>query len=163
RTRERLAAAIDGVDEWARADATPAEEEITRIRRLIGRIQGDLAERPATERAQVDQAVTLIRNHPALNPPMPPLQPAAMPPTPHASAPRPCAPAARPTPPVAASGSSPRSARPPPKAQRSASPPSPAPQPSTAASSTGTATCSARSTPSKPAHPPPAKVPGRPS
>ena len=33
RTRERLAAAIDGADEWARADATPAEEEITRIRR----------------------------------------------------------------------------------------------------------------------------------
>ena len=37
RSPERLAAAIDGVDEWARADATPAEEEITRIRRLIGR------------------------------------------------------------------------------------------------------------------------------
>ena len=30
RTRERLAAAISGVDEWARADAAPAEEEITR-------------------------------------------------------------------------------------------------------------------------------------
>ena len=44
RTRERLAAAIDGVDEWARADATPAEEEITRIRRLISRIKGDIAE-----------------------------------------------------------------------------------------------------------------------
>ena len=29
RTRERLAAAIAGVDQWARADATPAEEEIT--------------------------------------------------------------------------------------------------------------------------------------
>ena len=42
RTRERLAAAIDGVDEWARADATPATEEITRIRRLIGRIKGDI-------------------------------------------------------------------------------------------------------------------------
>ena len=35
RTRERLAATIDGVDDWARADATPTEEEITRIRRLI--------------------------------------------------------------------------------------------------------------------------------
>ncbi len=44
RTRERFAAAIDGVDEWARADATPAEEEITRIRRLITRIKGDIAQ-----------------------------------------------------------------------------------------------------------------------
>ena len=50
RTRERLAAAIDGVDEWARADATPAEEEITRIRRLISRVKGDIdqAQRPRT-------------------------------------------------------------------------------------------------------------------
>ena len=38
-TRERLAAAIDGVDDWARADATPAREEITRIRRLISQIK----------------------------------------------------------------------------------------------------------------------------
>jgi hypothetical protein len=45
RTRERLAAAIDGVDEWARADATPAQEEITRIRRLISWIKGDIAPR----------------------------------------------------------------------------------------------------------------------
>ena len=27
RTRERLNATIDGVDDWARADATPAQEE----------------------------------------------------------------------------------------------------------------------------------------
>ena len=52
RTRERLAAAIDGVDEWARADATPAEEEITRIRRLISRDQRrpGQAQRPRTRR-----------------------------------------------------------------------------------------------------------------
>ena len=43
RTRERLAATIDGIDEWARADATPTTEEITRIRRLINRITGDIA------------------------------------------------------------------------------------------------------------------------
>jgi Phage integrase family len=41
RTRERLAA-IGGVDDWARAAATPAEEEITHIRRLITRIKNDL-------------------------------------------------------------------------------------------------------------------------
>jgi integrase len=82
RTRERLAAAIDGVDEWARADATPAEEEITKIRRLIGRIKGDIAQLPAAERAQVDQAVTVIRKHRAVNLGMP-----AVPPSPATKAP----------------------------------------------------------------------------
>jgi hypothetical protein len=77
RTRERLAAAIDGVDDWARADATPAEEEITRIRRLIGTVQGDLARLPAAERTQVDQAVTIIRKHRAVSLGMPAVRTAA--------------------------------------------------------------------------------------
>lgn len=63
RTRERLAAAIDGVDEWARADATPTEEEITRIRRLITRIKGDVADLGHVERAQIDDAVAVVRRH----------------------------------------------------------------------------------------------------
>ena len=71
RTRERLAAAIDGVDEWARADATPAEEEITRIRRLIGRVQGDMTRLSDPERTQVDEAVTVIRKHRAVSLGMP--------------------------------------------------------------------------------------------
>ena len=54
RTRERLAATVDGVDQWARADATPTAEEITRIRRLITRIHGDIAgldrRRPSPDR-----------------------------------------------------------------------------------------------------------------
>jgi integrase len=66
RTRERLAAAIDGVDEWARADATPAAEEITRIRRLIGRVKGDMTRLSDPERAQVDEAVTVIRKQGAV-------------------------------------------------------------------------------------------------
>jgi integrase len=66
RTRERLAAAIDGVDEWARADATPAAEEITRIRRLIGRVKGDMTRLSDPERARVDEAVTVIRKHRAV-------------------------------------------------------------------------------------------------
>ena len=70
-TRERLAAAIAGVDEWARADATPAEEEITRIRRLIGRINGDITQLTGAERAQVDEAVTVIRKHRAVSLGMP--------------------------------------------------------------------------------------------
>jgi hypothetical protein len=63
RTRERLAATVDGVDEWARADATPTEEEITRIRRLINRIKGDIAELDDAERAQIDDAVAIVRRH----------------------------------------------------------------------------------------------------
>jgi hypothetical protein len=63
RTRERLAAAIDGVDDWARADATPTEEEITRIRRLINRIKGDIADLDDTEQAQIDDAVAVVRRH----------------------------------------------------------------------------------------------------
>ncbi len=67
RTRERLAAAIGGVDDWARADATPAEEEITRIRHLINKIKGDIAQLPAAERARASEAVTIIRKHRAVS------------------------------------------------------------------------------------------------
>ena len=65
-TRERLAAAIDGVDDWARADATPAQEEITRVRGLISRIKGDLAGLGGTERAAIDDAVAAVRKHRAV-------------------------------------------------------------------------------------------------
>lgn len=75
RTRERLAAAISGVDEWARADATPATEEITRIRRLITKIKGDLAGLPAAEHASISEAITVIRNHRAVSLGMPAVRP----------------------------------------------------------------------------------------
>ena len=63
RTRERLAATIDGVDDWARADATPTQEEITRIRRLINRIKGDIADLDDTEQARIADAVAVVRGH----------------------------------------------------------------------------------------------------
>jgi hypothetical protein len=63
RTRERLAAAIDGVDDWARRDAAPTTQEITRIRRLINRVKGDIAQLSKVERAQIDDAVTVVRRH----------------------------------------------------------------------------------------------------
>jgi integrase len=63
RTRERLAAAIDGVDDWARADAIPAGEEISRIRRLLATSKGDIADLGAAERAEIDQAVAVVRRH----------------------------------------------------------------------------------------------------
>ena len=84
RTRERLAAAIDGIDDWARAAATPAHEEITRIRQLINRIKGDIAQLPAAERAQVDKAVTVIRKHRAVSLGMPSVR--AAPPSPASKA-----------------------------------------------------------------------------
>ncbi|MGH3279806.1 MAG: hypothetical protein ACRDNW_11810 [Trebonia sp.] len=77
RTRERLAAAISGVDEWARADAAPAQEEITRIRHLISRIKGDIASLPEAGRASIDEAVTVIRKHRAVSLGMPSTRPPA--------------------------------------------------------------------------------------
>jgi integrase len=68
RTRERLAATIDGIDEWARADATPTAEEITRIRRLINRITGDIAGLDQTQQAQIADAVAVLRRHRAAHP-----------------------------------------------------------------------------------------------
>jgi hypothetical protein len=82
RTRERLAATLDGVDEWARADATPTAEEITRIRRLIARITGEIAGLDQTERAQIDDAVAVVRRHRAAHPValgLPTIRPAAAP------------------------------------------------------------------------------------
>jgi integrase len=71
RTRERLAAAIDGVDEWARADATPSQQEITTIRRLIAAINGDLDHASDAERAAIAGAVTVMRRHRAISLGMP--------------------------------------------------------------------------------------------
>ncbi|MGH3547960.1 MAG: hypothetical protein ACRDQU_07555 [Pseudonocardiaceae bacterium] len=63
RTRERLAATIDGLDEWARAAATPTEAEINKIRQLINQIKGDIAELDETEQTQIDDAVAMVRRH----------------------------------------------------------------------------------------------------
>jgi hypothetical protein len=71
RTRERLQAAVDGVDEWARAAAMPADEEITRIRRLINRIKGDIGQLSAAEKTHVDEAVAVVRRHRAVHLGMP--------------------------------------------------------------------------------------------
>jgi integrase len=70
RAREKLAA-MTGVEEWARAAATPPQEEITRIRQLIARIQGDIAQLTDAERAAIDDAVTTVRKHRAVHLGMP--------------------------------------------------------------------------------------------
>ncbi|HET8659185.1 MAG TPA: hypothetical protein VFM55_09325 [Micromonosporaceae bacterium] len=81
RNRERLRAAVD-IDDWARAEAAPSDEEITRIRRLIGRISGDLDALTDAERGQIEQAITTVRRHravalglPKVRPPLPDLRP----------------------------------------------------------------------------------------
>ena len=55
--------------------ATPSIEEINRIRQLISRLKGDFGQLPAAERAQIDQAVAVVRKHRA--PPLSVLNPEA--------------------------------------------------------------------------------------
>jgi hypothetical protein len=62
RTRERLLATTD-LDDWARAEAMPSEQEIARIRRLIARVTCGLDELPAEQREHVQEAVTTLRRH----------------------------------------------------------------------------------------------------
>ncbi|MEU4420992.1 site-specific integrase [Actinoplanes sp. NPDC024001] len=60
RHRERLTATINA-DEWARNEAIPSDDEITRIRRLIDRMKADFADLTSDEKAQINDAVTLVR------------------------------------------------------------------------------------------------------
>ncbi len=62
RNRERVLAAVD-VDEWARAEAMPSEEEITRVRRLIARVNGGLDELTPEAKADMEHAVAAVRRH----------------------------------------------------------------------------------------------------
>jgi integrase len=70
RNRERLLAASD-IDDWARAEATPSDEEVSRIRRLIGRISADLDELTPKERTQIEHAVAAVRRHRSISLGMP--------------------------------------------------------------------------------------------
>jgi integrase len=62
RTRERLLATTD-LDQWARAEAMPSDEEIHRIRRLIAQISNGLDELKPEQRQHLQQAVTVVRRH----------------------------------------------------------------------------------------------------
>ena len=63
--RERLAAEseVDGLESWARQAAMPAQEEIDRVRYLIGRIRETLGELPAQERAELQQLLAAERTN----------------------------------------------------------------------------------------------------
>jgi hypothetical protein len=84
RTRERLRAAVD-LDAWARTEATPSTQEITRIRRLINRITTGLDELTDNDRAHIGNAVATVRRHravmlgmPRTRPAMPDLRPGGL-------------------------------------------------------------------------------------
>ncbi|MEU4705611.1 tyrosine-type recombinase/integrase [Nocardia salmonicida] len=61
RSRERLRSAFDAADEWARAESMPSDEEITRIRQLIARIHTDVDDLAPHDRAQIEDAVSVVR------------------------------------------------------------------------------------------------------
>jgi hypothetical protein len=60
RTRERVRSAPD-LDEWAKAEALPSDEEITRLRQLVRRAEGDLDQLEEADRRQIIQAIKVVR------------------------------------------------------------------------------------------------------
>ncbi|MEV7856438.1 site-specific integrase [Streptomyces sp. NPDC088183] len=60
RQRERLRSMTEA-DEWARVEATPSEEEITRVRRLIRRVTEEVDQLTDAERAEIQQATAMVR------------------------------------------------------------------------------------------------------
>ncbi len=61
RNRERILAAMVDADDWARREALPSDEEITRVRRLVDRIKAEMDDLTPQERAEIEQAVALVR------------------------------------------------------------------------------------------------------
>lgn len=61
RHRERLAATTFDVDDWARAEAMPSDEEIRRVRTLIERIKADLDDLTPSDREQINEAIAAVR------------------------------------------------------------------------------------------------------
>lgn len=81
RNREKLLATQD-LEEWARAEALPSENEITRIRRLISKVEAGLDQLEPADRAEIEQAIALVRRHrttslgmPQIRQPLPDIHP----------------------------------------------------------------------------------------
>ena len=79
-TRERIRSAHD-LEDWAKAEAMPSDEEITRLRQLIRRAEHDLDQLGEADRRQITQAVEVVRatrrtvhlGIPGIRPPLPDL------------------------------------------------------------------------------------------
>jgi integrase len=83
RSRERVLAATS-LDDWAKTEALPSEQEIARIRHLISKITGDLGQLTPAERAGIDDAVNAVRRHRATMLGMPAIRAAIAPAHPQA-------------------------------------------------------------------------------
>jgi integrase len=59
--RERLRAALPGLEDWARRAAIPSAEEIASLRRVVERCEATVAELSGDERAAVEEAVVVLR------------------------------------------------------------------------------------------------------
>jgi len=59
--QERLRAALPELEEWARNGAIPSQEEVAAVRRIVDRCEGILADLSVSERAEVDEAITVFR------------------------------------------------------------------------------------------------------
>ena len=81
RNREKLLATQD-LEDWARTEALPSEDEITRIRRLISKVEAGLDELTPEHRTEIEQAVATVRRHrtvalgmPRIRRPLPDIRP----------------------------------------------------------------------------------------
>jgi integrase len=59
--QERLRAAVPELEEWARNQAIPSAEETEALRRIIRRCEQLVADLPEDERAEVEQAIIVLR------------------------------------------------------------------------------------------------------
>ena len=76
RNRERLAAASE-LDEWARVEATPSPEELSRLRGLIRRVETDLEALNEPDRERITEATATLRKTRAVGLGMPGARPPA--------------------------------------------------------------------------------------
>jgi predicted nucleic acid-binding Zn-ribbon protein len=60
RNRERVRAAVE-LEDWARAEAMPSDQEISRVRQLIRRAETDLEQLSEEERGQIEEACQVVR------------------------------------------------------------------------------------------------------
>lgn len=81
RTREKPRSMTEA-DEWARTEAAPSQEEIRRVRRLIGRVTEDVDQLTDAERAEIQEAAQVVRKTrqgflgmPRIRQPLPDLRP----------------------------------------------------------------------------------------
>ncbi|WP_329537503.1 transposase (plasmid) [Streptomyces sp. NBC_01450] len=59
--RSMALAAFTDADDWAKGEAMPSDDEITRVRRLVKRVREELDDLTDEDRAQIQQAVIVVR------------------------------------------------------------------------------------------------------